>query len=220
MRFAMIFAVILTAGCGSPSTERFESVSNCRTESPIALAGAKVGTSTLTLENALFQTVPISKAADMVADQKATLRLFPIQVGGAAQSDMIGIDMPGRTAGFAATYPASTSEAQTDEEGFRHLFPPKRNIAGKVKTENSLTTYTTSMTEKALLNDKMEEVQNLMISGLRVMVENDQIVGVEVMWPITREKVFRLGENLLPRVDMWVDQKNEALCLKSATLAR
>jgi len=221
MRFVMILAVILTAGCGSPSTERFESLSSCRAEAPVDLQGAVFGATPIVLKDALFQTVPGSKAADMVADQKVNIRLFQIQVGGNAQADMLGMDLtPDRTAGFQLTYPATTSESTTDEEGFRHLYPPKRNLAGKVKNQGGITQYTTSLTEKAILNDKMEEVQNLMITGLRVLVENEKIIGLEVNWPVTKEKVFRLGEFLQPRIDMWLDQKNETLCLKSASLTR
>ncbi len=222
MRLFWIFLSVLIVGCGVSSTERFESASTCRLENAIELGGATLSATPLIFTDTLFHATPSSKSADIAPDQTVSLRLYLLQVGDAVQTDMVGGDLqPDRTAGIAPTFTASQADEKTDEEGFRHLYPLKRNLGGKIKVDAGVTTYTTVLAERPVINDQLAEVaEGNMLTSLRVILEGSKLLGVEFNWPVTNDKNFRAGDLLLPRLDKWQDSKNESACVKSATLSR
>jgi len=213
-----LVSVIFLVGCGATSNRRFETARTCRLNSPIELGTATFTATPVVLQDSIFHQLSGSHSVGMSVDEEATVRLFQLTVGGVVQTDMLGIDLPGRTAGFATTYTESLSASDTDEEGFRHLYPEKRNLASRVQDANGLKTYSTNLAEKAIINDKLVESTGSMITALKVFMEGTKLVGVEVNWPITNDKEFRLGEFLQPRLDKWQDGKNETLCLKKGRL--
>lgn len=217
MRLILSFALVAAlAGCGVPSKERFEPLSTCRLEQPIALgANSPVG---ITLAAVQFFGDFTTKA---VKDSKPQeLSFFPVSIGGTAQPTIVGFRVSPGTfgAGIPQTMGGSLADSEVDEEGLTHFYPFRRDISGGVREDGAKRTFITRLAEKT--TDALSTKS--IATSLRIIVESNSLVSFEANWPVTDREDWRDGEHQLPKLGAWEWPShagaNETVCLKAASV--